>query len=197
LITNQQDGQLDLETRSLDDCASLLQSWLYFGTLCEFTKRPIEVPKFVHPRVQEEWREILRWNPCGQEAIVDWENRMDLTNNKRSSGAFIDRINPVLHHAAFCALELEQLRFAQTPPLPAISLSVKILIEFLFGVMQGRNPFSTLTPPYHPVLPYGAAEIPASTKLLMSRMTDQGWCPSQIHSLSQKSDHYRLFFFPS
>jgi hypothetical protein len=62
---------------------------------------------------------------------------MNLINNKRSSGAFIDRINSVLHHGAFCALELEQLRFAQTPPLPAISLSVKIFIDFLFSVLQG------------------------------------------------------------
>jgi hypothetical protein len=189
------DGQLDLETRSIDDCASLLQSWLYFGTLCEFTERPIEVPKFVHPSMQEEGREVLRWKPCGHEAIADWENRMDLINNKRSSGLVTDRINSVLHHAAFCALELEQLRFAQTPPLPAISLSVKILIQTLFGVLQRRSPFSTLTPPYLPVLPYGAAEMPASTKLLMSKMADQGWCPSQIHSLFQKSDHYILFFF--
>jgi hypothetical protein len=68
------DGQLDLETRSLDNCAPLLQSWLYFGTLSEFTELPIEVPKFVHPSMQEEGREVLRWNPCGQEAIVDWEN---------------------------------------------------------------------------------------------------------------------------
>jgi hypothetical protein len=35
-----------------------------------------------------------------------------------------------------------------------------------------------------------------STKLLLSWMTDQGWCPSQAHSLFQKSDHYTLLFLP-
>jgi hypothetical protein len=189
------DGQLDLETRSIDDCASLLQSWLYFGVICEFTERPIEVPKFVHPSLQDEGSEVLRWNPCGHEAIVDWKNRMDLIN-KSLSGAVMDRINSMLHHAAFRALELEQLSFAQTLPLPAISLSVKILIEVLFGVLQAqwRTPFPAITPLYVLVLPYGADEMPASTKLLMSRMTAQGWCPSQMHSLFQKSNHYTLFF---
>jgi hypothetical protein len=52
------DGKLDLETRSIDDCASLLQSWLYFGVICEFAEGPIEVSKFVHPSLQVEGREF-------------------------------------------------------------------------------------------------------------------------------------------
>ncbi|KAE9373224.1 hypothetical protein N431DRAFT_482315 [Stipitochalara longipes BDJ] len=187
------DGQLDLETRSIDEFASLLQSWLYFGVICEFIERPIEVSKFVYPSLQEEGREVLRWSPCGYEAIFDWGTRMNLLDG-RSSRAVSDRINSVLHRAAFFALEVEKLGFSQTPPLPVISLSVKTLLHVLFSALQWRNRFPALTPPYHPVLPYGANEMPASTKLLLSRMTDQGWCPSQAHSLFQKSDHYTLLF---
>jgi hypothetical protein len=189
------DGQLNFEARSVDDCASFLQSWLYFGVICEFTERSIEIPQFVHPSLQDGGREVLRWNPCGHEAIVDWENRMNLLD-RTSTMATAGRINRVLHHAAFCALELEQMEFAQTPPLPVISLSVKILIEALFGVLQAQRgiQYTPLTPPYLPVLPHCSNEMPVSTKLLMSKMADQGWCPSQMHNLFQKSNHHTLFF---
>src|SRR3954463_9384790 len=64
------DGRLDFESRSMDDCASLLQSWLYFGLLCEFIGQRIEVSKFVHPSLEGGGRQVLRWTPCGPRAVT-------------------------------------------------------------------------------------------------------------------------------
>lgn len=65
------EGQFDLETRSLEDCTSFIQSWLYFGVIGEFIQQPLQISKFIYPSAQNGGKDVLQWFPYGHELIDD------------------------------------------------------------------------------------------------------------------------------
>lgn len=109
----------------------------------------------------------------------------------RSAMAAAERCNSLLQVAAAMVLHLDQSTFSQTLPIPTVSLSIKTLLEVLYANLRSR---CKATLPQLPVLPHGPNMMPPSTKLLMTTMTDQGWCPSQVYWLLQESSHYILVF---
>lgn len=173
------DGELDLESRSPDNCASLFQSWLFLGIICEFTQQSIELAKFVQPGLVEGGGEVLQWLRCGGEAMKSSLDRINgLGSGSPEAEILIDRCNSTLQAGALHAAKLERLNFAQNAPFPVLSFAVNVLIENLFDILQIAS-HRSLVPPYLPVLPYGTEELSISAKMLVSRLTKKGKSTSQ------------------
>lgn len=171
------DGCLDLQHRSTDDCISLLQSWLYFGLLAEFAGRPIDIWKVIHPSFRDKGVQVVRWGTQFEVLLHDQEHRMSsLTNQARTAAS--DHISCCIRVAAVFSEHFDQMHCHESPPLPAIILSTKILIITLSNRVGGLG---MEDPTYLSLLQADPHAISATTKLLMSRMNSAGWCPFQIH----------------
>ena len=163
------DGTVDFEGKSAEDCASLLQSWLFFGLLAEIGGELVNKEAFltrqrppkVSIRVAGYWNSPKMFTPRSMESC--------------------------LRLAAVHSYKTDRLNVAGTHPMPLVTLSINVLISELiehhkrgWWVEEGarNHDFPRLTP----FVP-GSDFISPSANLLMSSMMAQGWCQSQMHRI--------------
>ncbi|VUC30630.1 unnamed protein product [Clonostachys rosea] len=188
----------DLSARPVGNIASLAQGWLYFGTLQVFLGVDFDRNKFraSHPEGEGDHvssrplRQLLTtWlltkvMPILGPEVVTKTSRssaLELYQNKKS---MMDFLETVLKEAD----ALEVLPQASSDPIPAILLSVRVLVATLSGILEetiSQSNFSILEHTYRPgaieKLRFmdGPSQIQqaATTNFLSNEMISNGWCP--------------------
>lgn len=160
---------MDFEGKSAEDCASLLQSWLFFGLLAEIGGELVNRETFLTRQRPQEIS--IR--------VAGYWNRPE-TFNPRS-------MDSCLRLAAVHSYKTDRLNVACTHPMPLVTLSINVLISVLIdyhernlGVEEGARNHEK--PRLTPLVP-GSDFISPSAHLLMSSMMAQGWCQSQMHRI--------------
>ena len=160
---------MDFEGKSAEDCASLLQSWLFFGLLAEIGGELVnreafltrQRPPKISIRVAGYWNSPKKFTPRSMDSC--------------------------LRLAAVHSYKTDRFNVAGTHPMPLVTLSINVLISELIEHHErslrveewARNHEK---PRLTPLVP-GSDFISPSAHLLMSSMMAQGWCQSQIHRI--------------
>ncbi|CAH0017085.1 unnamed protein product [Clonostachys rhizophaga] len=189
----------DFATRSVSDIASLAQGWLYFGTLQVFLGVDFDRNEFraSHPegdhvssrplrQLLTSWLLIKVIPILGPEVVAktSLSSALELYQSKKPMMEFLET---VLKEAD--ALEIQPQ--ASSDPLPAILLSVRVLVVTLSGVLEetiGQNNFNLLGHYQYPYKPGaieklrfvdGPSNMPkaASANFLSNEIIANGWCP--------------------
>ncbi|KAI4147897.1 MAG: hypothetical protein LQ340_005327 [Diploschistes diacapsis] len=161
----------DSGTRTADDLNSLLQSWCYFGLLCEVFGRPVKKEDFV--RTSEENGRPVITTAALKDYLDEWI--------QRESALAADTRRADVERLAKCFSEMgrvfteaffEKVEFVRLAWRPAF-------------VGDGSADEA-------PVLPM--VDIAGANELLVSRMTADGWCPSEVRKLYMEVSSSELYF---
>jgi len=194
------DGILDLETKSAEECASFLQSWLHYGLLAELRGELFE-------------RHSIR-------AHFADARRLDIVLTAHWMSPYgepsLKKLKKCIQLAIVNSQKIDSLHVAEKHPMPIVMLSVKILICQLINYQKNREWKRKKLPPIKMLEKYNAKHVetwngalggprllplgPTSqfiapcAKLLSSYMLVHGWCPSHIHQISTSYDYSMAYY---
>ncbi|OTA79651.1 hypothetical protein M434DRAFT_38242 [Hypoxylon sp. CO27-5] len=139
--------------RSTIDYARLIQSWLYFGLLSEYTGKVVNPLDFLHITTDNR-RLVTSRNPL-ETLLKPAKHNARLLEKSKS---FLDQIS--------------RIPYATQAPFPSILLSVNVLLSLLGRINPLYNNSLCLLEPGLP-----------QTRLLAERMSSIGWCPRHINRI--------------
>jgi Heterokaryon incompatibility protein (HET) len=213
-------SSLDIQNRSVQEIASLLQSWLFFGLLDEFFGKPINRLLFVE-RHDVSGGSIWMDQDIVHDLFIDWQKQLVAMSSTETQ-----RRRKYIEEVLRVALAKSEL-FDQFAPdssdssIPAVALSVKLLILLLqsivddtfdnihhpfvdffrqtwfVGIFLERKRRSTAYRKMQEVkeqklflpLPPGNEKPSPAARLLLNRLTDNGWCIHQAFQACQTYDY--------
>ncbi|OTA54189.1 hypothetical protein K449DRAFT_439599 [Hypoxylon sp. EC38] len=166
--------------RSVMDYARLVQSWLYFGLLSEYTGKVVNPLDLLH--VTPDNKRLVR----SQKFIASDNMRLSISQNLME--ILGQRRARLLKRARAFLDQISGISYATQDPLPLILLSVSVLL----GSLQESLQEETRGLPYW--LKRGQLQARMSstdslycleqglpqTRLLTERMSSTGWCPRHI-----------------
>lgn len=183
ILKNLHDG--NLEDRSVESAAALLQEWMYFGVLHEVFAY---VDVSYHPDdfvTRTETKHLITTKKL-PELIMRWRDVESSHSDERKKQRFA-AINSCLNNLTrltfrFCGVGcLEHSTNPQQYPMsPEIALSVKVLADSL--TTAG---FQILDRPFN--YDWGTSH------LLKQKMGNLGWCPRQVATLVKGQQIHNLF----
>ncbi|EXJ71669.1 uncharacterized protein A1O5_05477 [Cladophialophora psammophila CBS 110553] len=182
---------------SAEEVASFIQSWLYFGLLAEFAGRPIDPKTFLRREASEDgtvadFVSLLPLKDLGlqlrplqyTEHSDDDQDIYDLPEEHDVSE--LSHLQELLKSARWICIGIEKKdEYRLSPgPLPAVLLSIRVLIDTLQFACLGAKADSIR--PHGWGLPESALTVQFITRL----MTSNGWCIYQINHV------LRTFYSP-
>lgn len=178
-------GRLDLNTRTVPEVATVLQSWLYFGLLSEFLGRSVESQELAQKATLPDGSIIDRVS-TNQLSDLFQKSVLDLKGRKGELWSLLEFAND--------QSRLVDTQLPSVSPVSEIMLSIKILLltlsDFAFP-----NPEK-----YHPNLDVRPLDILSinvispATKLLVDRMESAGWCPQQVIQLCTQYNYAVVYY---
>lgn len=181
----------NLDTRTPEETAAFLQTWLFFGLLMEVIPIPVKMDDYIQV---ESGRSHITTKHLAQH-IGDWQQHVQGSSleQRRAEHAKINKCFETIFQIIqdYCSHNpLEQKswtpRFADSrslwPLSPEIALSIMVLADSL-----SRATFKI----YEISVTYSSW---GSSELLISRMLDGGWCPNVMAILTSTSQTQMLYY---
>ena len=181
----------DLDRRPAVDSASLVQSWLFFGSLAELTGTPIDRQSIFQSSAHRP-RSALR-TPVHPGDSHIFEVGLHVKRSKLKT--LSRKLNHILQLGIDNVGRIDRLNIANESPMPLVLLSIKILLCDLAAMQVGRSGISSLSwdggMEEPRLLPYSSDSsfVSSAAKALEGLMTAQGWCPSQILRVGSTCDY--------
>ena len=187
----------DLDDRPVEESASFVQSWLFFGLLADLTGTLVDRQSILHPRVHQHNADL---RPLVYLATHDPEpGVLDL----RIASALEDpdwwtlsqRISHIVQFGIDNVERIDRLNVAGKDPMPFVLVSIKILLSDLAAMRVERSGIHS--EPWdgglieRRLVPYpsGSSIVSSSAKALEGMMMAKGWCPSQVHRVLSSCDY--------
>jgi hypothetical protein len=191
------DGNLDL-TRSEEEIAGFIQSWLYFGLISVLGDTIIDGQDF--STAGKSWPTVVDSKLIAS-ALIDIKLRLlRLPNDSRKP--ILQRQTALLIKADDAVRWTEdQLTSRPNGLVDLILLSVKVLIGTIarsYDHVGGRS--RLLDNPEVYLLWYDVAQrrsdqLRAASRALKTKMMENGWCIHQIHKILSRFDYQTAYFF--
>ena len=190
----------DLDYRSAEDSASLVQSWLFFGLLADLTDTLVDRQGILHTSAYHHisGRRILVYPTATQHPELGL--RMPSSLEKSNLKVLSRKIRDVVQIGIDNVERIDHLDVAWRHPMPLILLSVKILLCDLAAMRVGRlgvysSPWDGgLEEPRLVPYPFDSSFVSSSAKALEGLMLAKGWCPSQIHLIGSTCDYSMVHY---
>lgn len=177
----------DLDNRPVEDSASLVQSWLFFGLLAELTGMLVDRQSILHPDARQRKSKLrIASSSEGSKSRISSQKIRDIVQIGVDNVELIDRLD--------CAWEY---------PMPIVLLSIKILLCDLAAMRVDRSKIYSspwdggLEEPRLLPCPPGAGFRLSSAKALEGLMLAKGWCPSQVHRIGWTCDYSMMHYLSS
>ena len=167
----------ELDHRSAEDSASLVQSWLFFGLLADLAGTLVDRHNILH-------LSAYQYPPI---------RRISERGIRRASKA--EKLRDVVRIGIDNVERIDRLEIAGAYPMPLILLSIKILLCDLAAMqVVPRSWIEKLEEPYLIPYPPGSSFVSSSAKTLESLMVAKGWCPYQIHRVGSTCDYSMMHY---
>ena len=168
----------ELDHRSAEDSASLVQSWLFFGLLADLAGTLVDR------------HNILRLSAYQYPPIRQiFESGIRVASKS-------EKLRDVVRIGIDNVERIDRLEIAGAYPMPLILLSIKILLCDLAAmqVVPRRTWIGRLEEPCLIPYPPGSSFVSSSAKTLESLMVAKGWCPYQIHRVGSTCDYSMMHY---
>ncbi|KIW91456.1 uncharacterized protein Z519_08352 [Cladophialophora bantiana CBS 173.52] len=182
---------------SAEEVASFIQAWLYFGLLAEFAGRSIDPKTFLRREVSEDgivadFVSLVPLKDLGlQLRPLQYTDHSDDDQDiydlpEENDVSELSRLQELLKSARWICIGIEKKdEYRSSPgPLPAVLLSIRVLIDTLQFACLGAK--ADRIRPHGWSLPESALTVQFITRL----MTSNGWCIFQINHV------LRTFYSP-
>ena len=181
------DRKLDLDRAPGQQCVvSTILAFLWL--LARFRGRSFNVHDFT------------RFTDDGYRVMLSLERleEVEIELHGSEDHSWFESLRPWVDHAAAIAQEVGKHPNCSTPPTPAVSFSIKVLLlTLLSGIESNSNPevqkrFIPLG--YANVRSLDGGFIPPPVCSLIDPTLAAGWCPFQVHQLCRKFDYATVYF---
>ena len=174
----------ELDHRSAEDSASLVQSWLFFGLLADLAGTLVDRHNILH-------LSAYQYPPIRQ------ISELDIRVASKSEKCTLSRkLRDVVRIGIDSVERIDRLEIAGAYPMPLVLLSIKILLCDLAAmqVVPRRTWIGGLEEPCLIPYPPGSSFVSSSAKTLESLMVAKGWCPYQIHRVGSTCDYSMMHY---
>ena len=170
----------ELDHRSAEDSASLVQSWLFFGLLADLAGTLVDRHNILH-------LSAYQCPPIRQ--LSELGIRVASKSKKR-------KLRDVVRVGIDNVERIDRLEIARAYPMALILLSIKILLCDLAAMQAAsrRTGIGELEEPC--IIPYapGSGFVSSSAQILENLMVAKGWCPYQIHRVGSTCDYSMMHY---
>ena len=165
----------ELDHRSAEDSASLVQSWLFFALLADLAATLVDRHNIPH-------LSAYQFPPIRQ--ISELGIRMA---SKSERSTLSRKLRDVVRIGIDNVERIDRLEIAGAYPMPLILLSIKVLLCDLAAmqVVPRRTRKGGLEEPCLIPYPPGSSFVSSSAKALKSLMMAKGWCPTKSIASAQ------------
>ena len=174
----------DLDNRPVEDSASLVQSWLFFGLLAELTGILVDRQSILHPDARQRKSKL----------------RIASSSENSIPGILFQKILDIVEIGVDNVEHIDRLECAWKDPMPIVLLSIKILLCDLAAMRVKIYPLpwdGGLKEPRLLPRPPGAGFDLSSAKALEDLMLGKGWCRSQVHRIGRTCDYSMMHYLSS
>ncbi len=187
------DGLEELDHKSAEDSASLVQSWLFFGLLADLTGTLVDRQSVLHPDTD-------RPAPSLRVLVHSATSRHPELGLRVASRALSKRLLKSLPIAIDGVERIDRLNIAGKHPMPLVLLSVKILLCDLKAMQVDwlgiySRPWVSRLEDFRLIpCPSSSRYVSSSAKALENLMIVKGWCPSHIHRIGSNYDYSMMHY---
>ena len=190
----------DLDHRPVENSASLLQSWLFFGLLADLTGTLVDRQSVLHLKIHQNRSdpEILDHPATLQHPKLGF---WIASSSEESDSRTVSRnLRRVVRVGIENVKRIDRLDVASRHPMPLVLLSIKILLCDLAAMRVRRQAIYPL--PWDEQLdksglvpfPSDFSSLSSSAQSLQAMMIAKGWCPSQTERAGSTYDYSMMHY---